>query len=112
MYCEDSPGQGNGAAHASNPGYFRNMTKRPGRRNPVQARAMTVKAVAVRYWVPLTGEIDAMRIRARDSFDACQHESLLRNARLSWSYFPGRSPPIRTKIRHFALLVPQSRAWR
>lgn len=46
--CEDWQDQRNGAAHPSNPGRFGNMTRLPGHRNPIQMRAMTVKAVAVR----------------------------------------------------------------
>ena len=47
------------------------MTKGPGHRIPGQTRAMTVKAVAVRYWFPLTGEIEAMCIGTRDCSDTC-----------------------------------------
>lgn len=44
---------------------------------------MTVKAVAVRYWFSLTGEIEAMRRGTRDRFDAFQFDLALYDARLT-----------------------------
>ena len=46
-------------------------------------RAMTAKAVAVRYWFSLTGEIEAMRRGTRDRFDAFQFDLALYDARLT-----------------------------
>ena len=68
------------------------MTKAPGHRNPRQTRAMIVKDVAVRFWFPLTGEIEGMCIKHMtvpmhakysDSLALCDARLTLRNAQLS-----------------------------